>query len=451
MRETSARAADLADVQRVLNPKPLEKNQLADWFEETADSRDPHSLRRDEIAACLENGDKEKVLVTGHPGTGKSTELVKFQEEHESDYTFISFSLLKEAQLSQASIEALLVLVVEALVSQLETLEVKLNEKSLKPIYEWFSEAFEIKEKDVRMGMEMGGTVDTQNTWLGKLWGASFFVKSDIKTGSQTLHRTITKENRRLSELAYQCNQLIKEAAIGLSDKGLPSLVLIIEDLDKISPEASEAIFIRNPAPIKDLGCRAIFTAPISLLCNPRATSLDANFRKIGIPMIKISDREGSRCQEGYDVQRRVLERRLDLALVESDALELAIEKTAGVLRHLFEVLAKAAETVKQAIDRNRRQDARITSDDVRYGLNRLKAELVQKLGVAGLPKEYEGENITTEQMLNRLRELSQRPRAIEPDLLNLLLLQGHAIIEYNGDVWHRVHPLIEEHLEETK
>jgi hypothetical protein len=31
---------------------------------------------------------------------------------------------------------------------------------------------------------------------------------------------------------------------------------------------------------------------------------------------------------------------------------------------------------------------------------------------------------------------------------VNLLLLQSHALVEYNGEQWHRVHPLVAEHIE---
>lgn len=443
------RATRIEEIQSVLAPRPLTREELGILFEETFQARDPHSLRRDEIATCLKTGNMAKVLVTGHPGSGKSTELVKFQEEHASEYTFVSFSFLKEAQLSQASIESLLVLIVETLVREFRRLDVPLDEKPLEQVYNWFSETFDIHERELDMGLALGGGADTKDTFWGKLLGLSAYLKSDIKAGSRTLNRSVTKENKRLSELAFQCNEVIREALLGIRNRQLPDLVIIIEDLDKVSPEAADAIFIQNPAPLTDLGCRIIFTAPISLLSNPRAGGLDSSgFSKVGIPMIRVCERDGGPCKKGREVLRKILDSRLDVnRLIDTDALDLAVEKTGGVLRHLFEALGKAAETVSQGLSRKTRQLAKIQKQDVRYGLNRLRAELVARVGSWNLPEEYKEHDITTKSMWERVRELSKKPRRLEPDPLNMLLLEGHAIIEYNGEGWHRVHPLIQEHL----
>lgn len=444
------RATKIEEIQSVLAPSPLTREELRVLFEETFEARDPCSLRRAEVATALKTGNMAKVLVTGHPGSGKSTELVKFQEEHGSEYTFVSFSFLREAQLSQASIESLLVLIVETLVREFRRLKIPLKEKALKPVFKWFSETFEIKEREIDMGLALGGGADTKNTIWGKLIGLSAYLKSDIKAGSRTLNRSVTKENKRLSELAFQCNEVVREALIGIQKGRHPDLVVIIEDLDKVSPAAADAIFIQNPAPLTDLACRIIFTAPISLLSNPRASGLGSGFSKVGIPMIKVSERNNGPCKEGRDVLRKILDRRLDVdQLIDPDALELAIEKTGGVLRHLFDALSRAAETVSQALSRKTRQLAKIQKQDVRYGLNRLRAELVAQIGSWNLPEEYKEHDITTKSMWERVRELAARPRRLEPDPMNMLLLQGHAIIEYNGEGWHRVHPLIEEHLRE--
>jgi len=285
---------------------------------------------------------------------------------------------------------------------------------------------------------------------VGKLVGLSAYLKADIKTGSRTIHKAITKENKRLSELAYQCNLVIKEARIGAQKEGR-DLVLIIEDLDKVSLDAADEILISNPAPLADLECKAVFTAPIWLLCNPRSAVLDNSFRRVILPMIRVKERAGGPSREGRETLRNILNRRLDMEQLivggsNGSAFTLAIEKTGGVLRHLFEVLTTAATTADYAVKRKHRKQPRITKGDVRYGLDQLKSELVRRLGVLGLPPEYK-EEITVQAMLDRLRKLAKNPRRMDSDLINLLLLQAHAVIEYNGEGWHAAHPLIAEHV----
>ena len=447
------RATTLDGIMKALAPAPLSRDELPEFFEETAEARDPNLPRRVEIAQCLSGDDNTKILVYGHPGTGKSTELVKFQQENDKDYATVSFSLIKEAQLSQASIEVLLVLIVESILRQgHEQLGLSMKEDTLKAIYGWFSEAFDIREEDLKYTGEIGASADTGTTFWGKLLGVGVHLKADIKTGSNTIHRCITKENKRLSELANQCNVLVREARIAIKKQLGRELLLIVEDLDKVTILAADEIFLQNPAPLSDLACKAIFTAPIALMCTPRSSALDAEFKKVSIPMIKVAEQDGLRCDRGIAAIRAILDHRLDVdSLIEAKALTLAIEKTAGVLRHLFDVLTTASQAASHAASAGGRKEKRITERDVRYGLDRLRGDLVRRIGVVGLPAEYKEYDITVEKMYQRLREILEKRRTVQSDPINLLLLQSQALIEYNGKNWHAVHPLIEEYLRETQ
>lgn len=89
----------------------------------------------------------------------------------------------------------------------------------------------------------------------------------------------------------------------------------------------------------------------------------------------------------------------------------------------------------------------RVTEEHVHYGLGRLTQQLVRGIGVHGLPAEF-GE-VTTDSLWERLRALKGRSGRLPSDTLNLLLIQAQALVEYNGQGWHRVHPLIERHLEQ--
>lgn len=447
------RATTLAEIPQALKPKPLTAEELEEFFIETTDARDPASSRREEIAQCLERRDPEeedsvKILLAGHAGSGKSTELVKLQQEHADQFAFARFSLIKEAQIGHASIDTILILTVEAIARALKEVGCPVKKETLQGVYDWFTEVFEIEERDLERTGALGGQVGAEDSLLGKILGLGAYLKADIKTGAKTLHKTINKENKRLSELAFQTNLLIKEARLGVREQLGKDLLLIMEDLDKCTIQEADAFFIENPAPLADLPCKVVLTAPVFLLCNPRASQLRSFFEIITLPMIKLVEPDGSKVDAGWKALREILDERLALDdLVDEDAIELAIEKTGGVLRHLFETLELANNVARQAVRRGRREEERIIQADVRYGLNRLKSELLRQIGVMGLPEEFAG--VTTEQLYGRLRELHERqkPGRVASDQINLLLLQAHALIEYNGEGWHQVHPLIAEHL----
>ena len=101
------KATRLDDIAQALKPRPLTLEELNDFFVETSDARDPASSRRKEIAEHLRSEGSAKVLLVGHAGSGKSTELVKLQQEHEDRFVCASFSLISEAQIGHASIETI--------------------------------------------------------------------------------------------------------------------------------------------------------------------------------------------------------------------------------------------------------------------------------------------------------------------------------------------------------
>lgn len=444
------KATELKGILKALDPRELQKDELPDFFRETSAARDKMLPRRYEIASYLETVEPVKILVTGHRGTGKSTELVKFQEEN-PQYAVAGFSMTKEA-MPDSGVEALLVLIVEAVLMTVNDLGGKLDEKVLKKVYEWFDETFEYKEKDLQYTAQTGAGIDTKNIFWGKLVGFAAFAKADIKAGSRTMNKTITQENRRLSQLAYQCSQVVREGQLALK-KADPDkeLLLIIEDLDKMDVGPAQLLFVKNPGPLTGLPCKIIFTAPIFLLYSPEAAALAGLFSTVTIPMIKVFEQDGNECGTGREVIRDILSQRFDLdRLIETDALDLAIKKTGGVLRHLFDALAFASMAAGQSSEQEGgRKEKKIDKQAVRYGLNRVKNTLIQQISTTGLPEEYK--DIETTGLYDRLKKLAGEPHRLDSDSVTQVLLKSQAVLEYNGDGWHGVHPLVAEHVGSMK
>jgi hypothetical protein len=442
------RATSLDEIRQVLRPKPLQPEELEEFFVETSEARDSHSSRRREMANHLAEDGPAKILLFGHTGSGKSTELVKFQEEQASRYTFCQFSVVTEAQIGHATTEVVLILTCEAVARQLLADGCTVDDQIVQHVYDWFKDVVEIDEDTRSADLAVGAKVGLGDSLLSSLLGLAVSLKSDIKAGSQKLHRAVTKENKRLSELAARVDALVREAALCLHAKHGKELLLIVEDLDKCSIGEADALFLENPAPLANLPTKAILTAPMFLLYNPRANVLDQWFKNLTLPMIKVRDEDGDESVEGRRILREILDERLELdALATPEAVDLAIDKTGGVLRHLFRTLEVAADSAVQQIEKGR-EETRLSKPDVRYGLNRLKTDLLRNLSVLNLPKDFEG--IEASDLYDRLLEIHRRHRAapVVSDKVNLLLLQAHALLEYNGEGWHRVHPLIAEFLD---
>ncbi|MDY6852383.1 MAG: hypothetical protein SV487_09975, partial [Thermodesulfobacteriota bacterium] len=247
-------------------------------------------------------------------------------------------------------------------------------------------------------------------------------------------------------------SQVVKEGQLALK-KVAPDkeLLLIIEDLDKMDVEPAQLLFVKNPGPLTGLPCKIIFTAPIFLLYSPEAAALESLFRTVTIPMIKVFEQDGNKCGPGRKVIKDILSQRIDLAgLIETDALDLAIKKTGGVLRHLFDALGFASMTADQPSGQEGgRKEKKIDKQAVRYGLNRVKNTLIQQISTTGLPEEYR--DIRTKDLYDCLKELAGKPQHLDSDLVTQVLLKSQAVLEYNGECWHGVHPLVAEHIKSMK
>jgi hypothetical protein len=326
-------ATTLGEVKFSCDPRPLTPDELGEFFVETAQARDPQSNRRFEIAEALGSPDEHvKILLAGHSGAGKSTELTKFCQERRELYHPVVFSIRREATLSNVTIEQLLILIVEKVLSSATHFHDELSTETLDAVYEWFKETFEKSETTRSGSIEVGGEIKAKGPSLFGLLRIGAWLKADMRAGAQVIHT---------------------------------------------------------------------------------ATMHD------------------------------ILGRRMRLELIAADALEMAIDKTGGVPRDLFEVLISAASVAQQAL----RADAKILREDVRYGLNRRKSRILQSVSVAGLPDIYH--TVTVEQLFERLHEYGEKTITNPPsDAVNLALMQAHALIEYNGERWFRVHPLVSEHVQ---
>lgn len=440
------RATDLAGIQLSCDPRPLTIAELPDFFVETAQARDPQSNRRFELAAELSDASEHtKVLLAGHGGSGKSTELTKFCADHAAEFFAVPFSISREATLASITIESLLVLVVERTLSAAKDagLEPHLSTTTLDGVHRWFDEALEQRQTSRDTMGEVGGQVGAAESLLGKLLGVTAGLKADIRAGSRVLRQTITRENHRLAQLAERCAEVLKEVTLALaSTQPGRQLLVVVEDLDKASIADAERLFFDEPGPLADLPCKAIYTLPIFLTCSPRIQALDARYRLHTLPMIKVVGLDGHRDDAGFGTMRQLVGQRLDLDLVDPEALDEAIFKTGGVLRDIFAVLTSASSVARQALARDADRARRITLADVRYGLNRRKSALLRGISVAGLPKEYG--QVSVDQLYERLRLYGDQPiRNAKSDPINLALMQAHALLEYNGERWYRVHPLV--------
>ena len=445
-------ATTLSDILQSCDPRPLRRDELAEFFVNTADARDPVISRRDELRKRLMRrpSANAKILVFGHSGCGKSTELVKLADELAESFFTVAFSVAQECNLYRVPVEDLLVIMMERLLDACKrsglSEALQQREETLKAIYSWFAEELDIAEKKVEAGGEVEGGIDTSKSLLGNVLGLFVTMKAFIRRADQRVHSMSYKKPHRLGALAEYCNLLINSVKQALHERGR-HLLIVIEDLDKVNLCDARKMFLEQPAVLAELSAAIICTVPIFLLHSPDRAALEQHFAMVELPMLKVLEFDGSPSPAGRQAIRQIIARRVRGGLIEADALDLLIDKTRGVLRDVFEVLVVAAGAAESLSD-NAKQNPVITADNVRYALNRRKTEYARAITTIDLPSDWK---LTTDDLYKKLKTLAAAPVRILPsEPASMVLLRARAIIEYDGKGWFAVHPLVKELLADT-
>jgi len=435
------KAKTLAEIHQSCRPRPLQRDELDEFFVDTSDARDAVLSRRRQMKQRLErNPDANtKILLAGHGGCGKSTELVKLAEDLSDNFFTVNFSVAQECNLFHVPVEDVLVVAMERLLDACTgrgfANELTETTPALQEVYRWFAKELEIEEATTEKTGEVEGS--TAASLLKLLVRA----KGLIRIGDKRVHRVTREKSQRLAGLTERCNLLVKEVKQAVRRRNR-NLLIVIEDLDKVDLEDVRRIFQEQPAVLAGLDASLICTVPIFLHHSPSRAAYEQYFEPIVLPMLKVSEFDGSSCEEGREQIRRIVRKRVADSLIEADALDGLIGSSGGVLRDVFEVLIVAAEAAENLRERGS-QDPVITSDNIRYGLNRRKNEYARAISVLDLPKEWD---LSVKDLYRRLRELARGPvRVLPPDPAAMVLLKARAVLEYNGEQWFRVHPLVEE------
>jgi len=446
------RATNLADVLQACTPRPLRRDELTEFFVDTSTARDPIVSRREELRNRLTRSPdaNAKLLLCGHSGCGKSTELVKLAEETSDTFFPISFSVAQECNLFHVPVEDILVIMMERLLDACSraglAAKLEASQETLKSIYNWFASELDMKEEKVEAGGSAEGGVDTSAGLLGKTLGLFVKLKTFIRRADQRVHKMTLEKPHRISELAERCNLLIKAVKQALATNH-GHLLIVVEDLDKVNLADARRIFLEQPALLADLDCNIICTVPIFLLHSPDRPVLEQHFHIHELPMLKVTEFDGNPCTKGRETIQAIIDRRVDGKLVEEGALDLLLEKSGGVLRDVFEVLSVAAGAAESLATRKKQKPV-ITEENVRYGLNRRKTEYARAITTIDLPADIK---VTTDDLYAKLRELKRRAvRLLPSEYVTMVLLKSRAVMEYNGEGWFAVHPLVVELLDST-
>lgn len=434
------RAETLLEIRDVTAMAPLEGADLESFYVPVDKARNDY-LPPSEVLyrSILEAQPPLRLLFASHPGAGKSTELNRLMVRAAEDFWFVRLDTRKVLDLASLTHIDLMIALTEVLYKEGRDARLIKNTRVIEPVRNWLQEVV-LESRIGRqedLNIEAGGGVDGV---LKQIVGLFSTLRSAFSLSYESARVVRQVIQPRLAELRQHCNNVLTEIDTHLARKSpLRRLLVIVEDTDKIDVEQARELFVEHTGLLADLQTSIIYTVPIYLVHSPERNRLESYFQIRTLPMIKTYDQRGNLFEPGWAALRDVVSRRINTqALFEPDALELAIEKTGGVLRDLLRVIQTAGDVARYA------GEPRISGMAMQYSLNELKS--AYRNSVRGRA------DVTTEQLYEKMKAIAREPSGLTPvdDALQLLLYT-QAVIEYNGKGWYGVHPLMLETLREMR
>ena len=195
-------------------------------------------------------------------------------------------------------------------------------------------------------------------------------------------------------------------------------MLFVLDGTDKLRGEDTRNFFVEDAEQLLAIDAHVVYTAPLSLKYEGNLTGkLDAD---LILPMIKLDEREGSKCEPGRRAMRDILLKRADRSLFAGEAqIERLVEHSGGHPRELLRLLARCCE---EAPD------------------NLIDAATVD-LAVNGLASDYR--HFLEPEDYAALARVDNDPAHTGNDERTRKLLYTLALMEYNDGSCRRSHPVV--------
>jgi energy-coupling factor transporter ATP-binding protein EcfA2 len=306
----------------------------------------------EELKDRIENAESaKKYLFLGFRGCGKSTELNRLSRAlNENRFLIVSYSI-RELDVSDFDFRDFFASMALKIYDIAEK-EIELERDIKEDFRDFMMRITKVSEKDITRYRKMG---------------ISFSKFILLKLGREAKTREyIRKElETKISDLIQRLNWLTMEVESKLNK----IVVVIVDDLDKLARgQQAGDFFYKNYGLLIQPNCFVIYTFPIPLTFNQYYENVRHAFDDdIILPQLPVRSRDRKRInKENFNFYKQVVEKRMDLGLIEEEALKDAILST-GKTSEFISVMRDA--TIKAY----RNENERITKEEVGKALEKLR------------------------------------------------------------------------------
>ena len=359
------------------------------------------------------------VLFFGHVGSGKTTELRQYARRLDTSKRFcvIEVDAVEKLDVNNLQYADALMAMAQALVEAMQSGGYAIAQDDLEPLREAVATVVTTRSA----GRESSAELKAEANAGGGLPGLFRLLVSF--TASAKTNATVKTEWRNevrntFTVLAAAFNRLIRGAEAALRVAGRAErIVFLLDGTDKMRGEDTQRFFVYDAEQLLAIQAFVIYTAPLHLkYAGTLAGKLDAD---LVLPMIKLQESDGARCDAGWVALNELLLRRADASVFAGAAeVERLVMNSGGHPRELLRLLKLCCEYADELIDGPtvERAIAQLASDYRRF----LEPEDYALLVRLDRDEIHAGNDDRTRSLLYRL-----------------------ALLEYNDGSWRRSHPVV--------
>ena len=419
---TISPATNVVDAYKQCNPDyalPADDNRYIDLSEVRGEnikiiSTIRRSIERSDDNTCT-------YLISGHRGSGKTTELFRLKQRLEQDHYFcIYFDVGDALDLADISYIDIFLAMVDETSKVLKESNIDIDNDTITDIHNWITQEIYTEsnvEKQVDGKASAGLEANIGIPSILKLFGS---LTGDIKH-SQSQRSTIREKiEKRASDFISKINQFLITVRNEIQKNNYKDIVIIVDGLEKMhyrtfslmnnQSDSHTQLFVQHAEQLLSLQSHVVYTTPISLFF---ISNLQNDYENVYIlPMVRLND-------AGKSTLKELVQKRVDIEAVFSDPtlVDMLIESSGGVVRDLMRLIRLSCDT----------DETKVSAKEVKYAVSRLTREYDRLLKPSDIP----------------ILERVYRTELVNPDdeRTNQLLL-NRVILEYeNGKRSAKLHP----------
>ncbi len=323
------KATTLDEIDQALRLRPVNPDQNFNQFSGMRGDLRRRSLPRLNVKTTnntftfdekINAGNKALVFLGGMRGTGKTSELFRYEQNlHRPECFFVIFCRLDEdLNISDMEYMDVLILQLEKLTEKLKTEKIDVNEGAVESMYHWFDE----KTKEIINSTELKGELSAggglkKDGWLSSLLGLFAELKASVSAGTErTLSvRRVLKNDFKVFSLKF--NEFVQEAthAIRKKEKGR-DILFIVDGLEKtLTADIRRKLVIDESSKIRQIKANMLFILPIELMKERQQLRQLTEF-VTAFPNIKIQDRDEKDQENSINRLLEFVYKRIDKSLL---------------------------------------------------------------------------------------------------------------------------------------